>query len=138
MSPLETGVLLVVGAVTLYVVGWLPTVRAIMVFLGILLVGTAGHLLGWLAYVVKALAGVTSVATAWAFGIALPAAALLVLLILAVYDMHPRNKASRRTFWVAAALALIIASGATTLPALSSLRASVQQGVTQSQNTLGG
>lgn len=131
MTSLELGAILIVGAVTLFVVGWLPTIRSVMIFVGILLVGTSGHLTVWLGKVMGLLANLTSAATAWLIGAAVPGILAIVLLIFLIYDWHPKNKAGRRTTVIAAALAIMIAAGITSIGALNNLGPAVQSNISQ-------
>jgi hypothetical protein len=137
MTPVEWGVILIVAAVMLFVVGWLPTIRSIMIFVGILAVGFGGHLTHLLSGVMVFLAGLTGQVTAWAFGVAVPAVLAVALIIFVIHEWHPKNKAGRGATIAAAALALLILGGAS-LGIFANLPARVQQGVSTTTTQVGG
>jgi len=140
MNAVDWGVILIVASVALYVVGWLPTVRSIAIFVGILAVGFGGHLIDLLSHAMVTLAGWLGLALAWGFGVsaALGGVALTVGLgIFVIHQWHPRNKAGRGATIAAAALALLIVGGAS-LAQFANLPAQVQQGVQSTTSQVGG
>lgn len=137
LGPTGLGILLIVASFVLYIVGWLPTIRAVMVFLGILLLGIKGHILAWLGIAMAWLAHAFNTATAWGLGAVVPGLLAVVLIILVIYDWHPKNRASRKTYWLSAALAVLIVAGSSSVPALAHLQTGVRQGVTQTTNSVG-
>lgn len=95
--------------------------RAILALLGAVSVGLGGfvgRLLGALGGWVQR---VTGVITAWAFGVSLSAVAFIVLAVILVHDLHPRNGATARTGWAALAVGIILAAGVSQIPALDPL-----------------
>jgi|SRR5215472_140511 len=131
MSNFVLGALLIVGAGTFYFLGKTPGIAAAAAFLGILLVGTSSTLGSIATRAMSAVSHLAGSATAWAFGAAVPAALSLVLLILFIHDLSPRNRAKKRTMWVGVALALLITASATNITALNNLGTSVPATVTQ-------
>lgn len=128
-------VLLVLGGLAFWL-GCFATLRALAVLVGIILLGvSAGHVLGWLTIAVGWLNSLLGTVTAWAFGAAVPGLLAIIFAALLVYDLHPRNRAGKRTFWIAIGLAVMVASASTNVDFLNQLGPAVQQGVTQ---TVGG
>ena len=64
--------------------------------------------------------------TAWALGVALPAALFLVLAIFLIHDLHPKNGASRRTAYIALGVGALLVAGVTGIPALAPVASALQ------------
>jgi hypothetical protein len=140
MSPVDWGVILIVAAITLFIVGWLPTVRSIMIFVGILAVGLGGHLTHLLASAMVFISGLFGIILAWAFGVTVTigfAAVLVALGIFIAHQWHPKNKAGRGATFAAAALALLIVGGVG-VAQFSGLTSQIQQGISQTTSQVGG
>lgn len=124
-------VLLALGCVAYYL-GIFSTLRAVAILIGIILLGvSAGHLLGWVAIIVGWINSLVMTLTSWAFGTSVPGLLAIVLAALLVFDLHPRNRAGKRTFFIAIALGVMIATASTNVDFLNQLGPSVQQGVSQ-------
>jgi hypothetical protein len=136
MSQQEIGAVLIALSFTAYLLGKFGTLRSIGVFCGILLVGINGWLISHVSALFAWISGLLGPVVANVFGIAIgtvAAAVVCVLIFLMVHDWLPRNAAKKRTFWVSALVAVLIASAATPFAALNNLPASVRQGVSTTQ-----
>jgi MFS family permease len=133
MSPLIIGPVLIGLSIAMYFTGKFATIRSIMVFAGILLVGLTGWLITHLAMLFSWISGWAGpwIATLTGWGTAAVGATLFAVLAYFVFhDWAPRNQAKKRTYWLSIALAIIIVAGAAPIAALNQLPASVQTGVT--------
>lgn len=103
---------------------WLGIFAKIRTILAILAaIGIAGFLgralvvvAGWLQHVVGAITG-------WALGVSVPGALFIVLAIILIHDMHPKNGASRRTSYIAFAVGVLLIAGVEGIPALAPVAA---------------
>ena len=100
------GAIIAALSITFYLLGDFPTIRAIGIFVAILMIGING----WIISHVAALLG-----------------------YVALRGWLPRNKASKTTFWLSALLAVIIVAGATPFAALNQLPSTVTTGVSTVQ-----
>lgn len=95
--------------------------RAVLALLSVVGIG------GWIGRVLVDMATwlerVTGAVTGWALGVSIPAALFVVLVILLIHDMHPRNGASGRTSWVALAVGVLLVAGVEGIPALAPVAA---------------
>ena len=89
-------------------------------------IGIGGFLGAVLGRVVTWLTHLTGTVTAWALGVALPAALFLALATILIYDLHPKNGASRRTGYVALAVGAFLVAGVTGIPALAPLASALR------------
>lgn len=132
-----------IGAICLVLFGvfyWLavlPTTRAILAFIGGILIGSSGfigHALtaigGWLSHIGAALTG-------WAFGFPVLAAVTVIVGIVFIHDLLPKHSAGKRTGWAGLILAGLIVAGATGIPALNSVGTTIQGAVTSAQTIAG-
>ena len=132
-----------IGAICLVLFGvfyWLavlPTTRAILAFVGGILIGSAGfigHALdaigGWLSHIGAAL-------TSWAFGFPVLAAVTVIVGVVFVHDLMPKHTAGKRTGWAGLILAGLIVAGATGIPALNSVGTTIQSAVTNAKTIVG-
>ncbi len=107
-----------VAFVVLHWLNIMPKIRAVAA-----LMAGAGITAGVLGRVMRAgaawLTHLTGTATTVLLGAAIPAALAISLLIIFVYDMHPRRKASRRTALIGFALPVLLSTaGITALAAI--------------------
>jgi uncharacterized BrkB/YihY/UPF0761 family membrane protein len=131
MTPLEWGAVLVALAFTFYFLGRLPTIRAVAVFFGlVLLAGGGGHLMSFGAKAVNMLNQLGGTAIAWTFGAAIPGLIAIVLGAIMIHDWLPRNAAKKRTFWISVVMGLMVALGVTGIPAAANLPQQTSNGVT--------
>jgi hypothetical protein len=136
MTTLEWGgVFLAVGA-ALYILGKLPKVQVILGFLGTCIV-TGGLFGKWLTKGAVLVEHWSNLATAKAFGAAIPALPAIVLGIFLIHDLLPKNKASKRTLIVGVAFAALCVAGVTTNQTLNSVPANVRTNVSQNASTIG-
>jgi len=122
---------LIASGLTLYYLKRWPTVRAVMMFFGIVLVGQNGHLVaigGKLAGIVERLGAAGLV---WAVGVPVAGLLTLVLGIVMIHDWLPKNAAKARTFWISILMGLMVAAGTTGIPALASFPQATRTSVTQ-------
>jgi hypothetical protein len=131
LTPTELGALLIALSITAYALGRLPKARAVAIFLGVVLLGLSGHLVSIAAKGITILQSLGGTATAWAFGAAVPGLLVAVGGFILIHDVMPKHSAKRRTFWLALALGVIVAAGASGIPALSNLAPATRTAVTQ-------
>ena len=120
-----------------YWLGVLATTRAILAFVGGILIGSSGfigHALtaigGWLSHLSIALSG-------WAFGFSVLAIPTVIVGIVFIHDLMPKKTAGKRTGWAGLILAGLIVAGATGIPALNSVGTQIQSAVTSAQKVAG-
>lgn len=112
LSQPEWGAILVGLSIACYLLGRLPTVSSIMVFLGIVLIGLNGWLITHLAALLGIVARVVGPFVAGLLGVgagAVAAAAVAVIYFVMLHDWHPKHSAKKRTYhlsWVAAIIAV--------------------------------
>jgi hypothetical protein len=135
MTNAEWGAIMLVVFGVLYFLNKMPATRAILAFVGTILVGTDGHLTHWLSTVAVWLAGESSTLTAWLVGI--PVAGILTVItgIVFVHDLMPKHSAGKRTGWAGILLAALIVAGATGFSALDNVPTAVNNGVTSVQQS---
>lgn len=133
LTPTEIGAVLIALAILTFLLGKYHKASAVMILLGVLLVGVSGHLVGIAAKGVALLAQWGGTATAWAFGFAVPGVLVIVAAFLLFHDL--RRKGSRRDFWIALALGVVLVTGASGIPALAGLPSAVRTTVS---STAGG
>jgi hypothetical protein len=112
------------------------TLRTAGIFVGILLFGFTGTALHFIARALQFVAGLLGLASGRWLGISastLVAILVIIMVVEVAHGWHPKGKAGKGTFWIAAALAILIVAGATPFAALNNLPGSVQQGINQTQ-----
>lgn len=137
----EWGLVLFVLAVLAFVAGRMPAARVYALVIGIVILGAAGggHLFGWAAGITRWLDGFLGTATTWAVGVAFPGLLAIILVAITIHDLHPRTgKPTRRTFWAAGLLAVMIAAGSTNVQVLNNLGPQIRHGVQTTQTSIGG
>lgn len=133
------GVLFLVLFGVFYWLGIFAATRAVLAFLGTCILGTAGFLGGALHAAVTWLAALANSGAAWAFGVGIGGAiATIVAGVIFAHDLMPRHTAGKRTGWAGIALAALLVAGVSGIPALNSVPATVQHGVTNAKTVLGG
>jgi hypothetical protein len=133
MSLTVIGVLCLVAFLLFDFLRILVKIRTVLGFIGVCIIGTTGwvgHALTWTA---TELGRLTDMLTGWAFGAAIPVVLLFVLVVFVAHDMHPKKSASRRTGWLAIALAAVLVAGVSGLKAANDIPASVRNGVTNAK-----
>jgi hypothetical protein len=135
MTDAEIGGLMLLAFGLLYATNKMPAIRAVLAFLGTILVGTDGHLTRWLADLVVWMAHTATSLTGWAVGVAVPGALALVAGYFFVHDLMPKHSAGKRTGWAGILLAALILAGVTGFSALSSVPGAVRNGVTSVQQS---
>jgi hypothetical protein len=141
MTTVDIGLVALTLAILAFVFGRFATARVIALIVGIVLVATAGggHLFSWATSVTSWLNGFVGTATTWAVGVAFPGLLAIVLAFIVAHDLHPKTgTASRRTFFAAGLLAVMIAAASTNVSFLNGLGPQIQHGVQNTQNGLGG
>jgi hypothetical protein len=130
MTPAEIGgILLVLGGLA-FAFGRFPSIRAVALFVGAILVGTTGHVAHWTIVICTWLSGVTSSVFAWGFGVAVPALFAIILIWLFGHGVHPKNRASRLTSIAGLALGFMVAAGITNISLLNQVGPGVQSTTT--------
>jgi hypothetical protein len=123
------GVILLVLFGLFYWLNILATVRALMAFTGTILIaqaGFVGHALGDIATWLTTIGGT---ATGILFGVAVPAIAAIVALVIFVHDLMPKHSAGKRTGWAGIVLAALLVTGVSGISALNSIPSVVHSGV---------
>lgn len=136
LTVTELGALfLLLFAVTHYL-GVGTTVRAVLAFLGVIAVGTAGFLGriigdvgGWAQ---SAFGSVTN----WLIGVPLAAGLFIVLGVIFLHDLHPKKTTQKRTGWIGIALGVLVVVGVAGIPALSGLRGAIVHGLGSAVSTI--
>lgn len=118
----ELGVLFLLLFGVLHFLGKFAKTRAVLVFLGIVVVGTTGFLGRILGDIGKWAQNAFGSITNWALGVPLAAGLFIVLAIVLVHDLHPKNGAGKRTGWIAISCGILVAVGVAGIPALAGLR----------------
>lgn len=136
-TPIEWGAILVAASITLYFLGIFATIRSIGIFLGILLLGVNGHVIALAGHVLGFVQNFLGTVMTWVFGAGVPFLLVIVLGIVLIFDWHPKNRAGKRTFWIAAVVAILIVTGATGIAALNNLPAGITHGIQQTTTGLG-
>jgi hypothetical protein len=101
------------------------TVRAVLVFLGVVVIGSTGFIGRILADVGSWAQHVFGDVLNWAIGVPLAAGLFIIIGVILVHDLHPKNSASSRTGWLAVAAGVLVVVGVTGVPALAGLRGGV-------------
>ncbi|MGO9077520.1 MAG: hypothetical protein ACLQDY_00530 [Streptosporangiaceae bacterium] len=136
--------LAVIGALCLVAFGvfWFlkifATVRAILGFVGIILIGTAGFVGHAMTTVGTWVAHLGATVTTWLFGFPVLPAVSLVLVAIFIYDLMPKHTAGKRTGLVGLVLAGMIVAQATGIPALNSVGSAVTGIATSARSIAGG
>ena len=141
MSGLSLAGIGVLCLVLFGVFHWLSifaAVRAILAFTGVCLIGAVGFVGHLLAAVATWAAHLGGTATGVAFGVAVPAVVFIVLAVILVHDLHPRHGASKRTGWIAIAVAALLVAGVAGVKAASSIPSAVRTGVTNARTIVPG
>jgi hypothetical protein len=118
----ELGALFLLLFGVFHFLGIFATIRAVLVFLGIVVVGTFGFIGRMLSDVGLWAQHAFGSVVNWAIGVPLAAGLFVILAIVLVHDLHPKNAATKRTGWVAIACGLLVAVGVAGIPALAGLR----------------
>lgn len=141
MTTVDVGLVLLVLAILAFAAGRLPTIRVVMLIVGIVVVASAGggHLFGWATALTGWLNGAVGTVSTWAVGVAFPGLLAIILAAITIHDLHPKTGTpSRRTFWAAGLLAVMIAAASTNISFLNGLGPQIQHGVQTTQHGLGG
>ena len=138
MSTLDWGVISLVVGIVFYLLGIFPKVQAILAFVGTCIVTTGwfGHILTKLVVFASNLLG-TIIGKVFGIAVAGGVVLVIVLVIYFIHDLHPKNKASKRTFFVGVALAACLVAGISSFQALNGIPAGVRNGVGNA-STIGG
>ena len=117
------------------------TARALLAFVGTILVGFTGffgQVLSWLGTEGAKFANWT---LSWALGSGAAAVGgtvlTVVFLIVFVHDLHPKKTATKRAGWAGIALAVLLLAGVSQIPALNQIVPGVRNGVA-TVKTIGG
>jgi hypothetical protein len=130
LTPAEAGVLFVLTFGVLYWLGVLPTVQALLGFLGTVLIGTSGWIGRFLGDVTSLAVRLTDQLGADLFGAFTLIGVTLVLGFIFFHDLHPQHVTGRRTAWVGIALGCLVVAGLTGIPALAGLHQGIVSATT--------
>jgi hypothetical protein len=114
------------------------TIRSVLAFVGVCLLGAVGWVGHALADVVTWGSHLGGTVTGWAFGTAVPAVVFIVLAVILIHDWHPKHGASKRTGWIALAVAAILVAGVSGIRAANSIPSGVRSGVTNARTIVPG
>jgi hypothetical protein len=115
------------------------TIRAILAFVGMCLIGTAGFLGGTLHALATWATHLADSSTAWATGVAVGGTALVIVTgVIFVHDLMPKHTAGKRTGWAGIALAVLLLAGVSGISQLNSIPAGVQTGVSNARSAVNG
>jgi len=137
LSLTGLGALFLIVAVVGHWLGIGAKIRAILAFIGIILVGTAGHGIGILVTVTRFLEGIVGAVTNWIFGTPAPWALFVILAIVLIYDLHPKHGAGKRTAVVAVFVGLLLIGGVGQFPILNGIPNDVRNGVNTARTSVG-
>jgi hypothetical protein len=128
MSPLAIGGICLVVGFLLFWLGKLPKIQVILGFVGTCIVtgGLFGHAVN---RVMVFLSNATDGVANKVLGVGIPGLLVIVLGIIVIHDMHPKNKASRRTFFAGLALAACLVAGVSSFSTLNNVPTGVRNGV---------
>jgi hypothetical protein len=128
-----------IGVVMLALFGlffWLgifATIRALLAFMGVILIAEAGFVGHALADAATWASHLTGSATAWAFGINAAIVLTIAAAVIFIHDLHPKNGAGKRTGWAGIALAALLVAGVSGWSGAHSVVNGVQSGVSNAK-----
>jgi hypothetical protein len=128
MNQAEIGAIIGALSITFYLLGKFRTLTSIGIFISILLIGINGWIISHVAKLFAWVAGLVGPSLVTFTGVTIggiAAALVCVVLAIMIHDWMPKNAAKKRTFWLSAAAAVLIASAATPFAALNSLPGNV-------------
>lgn len=125
LTASELGVLFLLLFGLFHWLGIFASARAVIAFLGVVILGSAGFAGRMIATVAAWAQHAFGSVTSWLFGGAAVAGLFVILAVIFVHDLHPRNKAGKRTGWIALALGAVVVAGVAGIPALSGLRGGI-------------
>jgi hypothetical protein len=99
--------------------------RSVLVILGIVTVGSAGFVGRMLTDTGSWAQHAFSSVLGWAIGVPVAAGLFIVLVILLVHALFPKNGAPKHTGWIALAVGVLIVAGVAGIPALGGLRGGI-------------
>lgn len=137
MSQATWGFLMIVLSAFLQWRNRLPTIRVVMVIVGIFLVGFTGWLIHKTAALMLLLTGLLGNTVGIALGVAgstIFAGIIIFMGAHVLHDLLPKNRPGKSTYYVAILLAILIVAGVTPFAALNNLPATVQTGTSQVQS----
>lgn len=132
----EVGVLFLLLFGVFHYLGKFATLRAILVFLGVVVVGSAGFLGRILGDIGTWAQNAFGSVTSWAVGASVTAGLFVVLGIIFVHDLHPKQTAGNRTGWIGLALGVLVVVGVAGIPALAHLRTDILNGLGSAVGTI--
>ena len=136
LTAAQWALLFIALAFTLLFLRIFQRLRAVLIFAGICLAG--GKAAALLAGFARGVAHLTDDLTGKIFGVTLAGVIVVPVLIILVYDLHPKGGgASRRTFWISAFVACLLVAGVSSFHVLNSVPANIRTGIT-SVTTNGG
>jgi hypothetical protein len=132
----EVGVLFLLLFAVFHFLHIFTAIRAVLVFLGVVIVGSAGfigRILGdigtWAQHVFGSITG-------WAIGISLAGGLFIILAIIFAHDLHPKKTAQPRTGWIGLALGVLVVVGVAGIPALGNLRTDILNAIGSAVGTV--
>jgi hypothetical protein len=138
MSDVAWGVILLVAFALCHWLGIFAAIRTIMAIVGVILLGFSGFIGHIMVVIATFVAHLTDTVTGWAFGVAVPAIPVVILGIILLHDLHPKNGARKRTGIIGLALAVLIVAGATGIGALNHAASGVHSTFDSVKTSVGG
>lgn len=111
LSQAEWGAVLIGLSLAGYFLGRLPTISAIMVFLGIVFIGLNGWIITHLAMALGLISRLLGPFIASALGVGIGGVAAAVIAVIAFITLHdwmPKHSAKKRTYHLSWILAVIV------------------------------
>ena len=132
----ELGVLFLLLFGVFHYLGKFATLRAILVFLGVVAIGSGGFLGRILTDAGRWAQDIFGSLTNWAVGVPVAAGLFIILVIIFLHDLHPKKTAKPRTGFVGLALGVLVVVGIAGIPALAHLHADILHGLGSAVSTI--
>lgn len=132
----ELGALMLLLFGLFHWLGIFANTRAVLAFLGVVILGSAGFLGRVITDVGGWAQNTFGSVTNWALGVPLAAGLFIAVAIVFVHDLHPRHSAGRRTGYLGLALGALVVVGVAGVPALAGLHGMILSLVGNAQTAL--
>lgn len=138
LSLSAIGVVMLVLFGVFYFLGIFTTIRALLAFAGVCVLGLGagwfGHTLSTVVTWATTLGGTV---TGTVFGISVTSAVFIIAAVVFVHDLLPKHGASKRTGWIGILVAAMLVAGVSGFAQLNSIPSTVR-GVVSNARTIGG
>jgi hypothetical protein len=137
LSLATIGVIFLILFGVFHWLGIFTKLRSFLAFIAVCLLGFVGWLGHLLANLVTWGAHMSGSATGWAFGVGVPMGLFVILGAILIHDWHPKHGASKRTGWIAIAVAAMLVGGVSGISTLNGIPSTVRS-VVSNAKTVGG